>query len=90
MDNNCKLTPVLTFFFPQFFLKEGVLKKMSRKVLQPRMFFLVNKKNTHTLMPLFCLTFERLSLSVGQAKLRNRQQSIKLTNSIFIVIPFSQ
>lgn len=29
---------------PQVFLKEGVLKKLSRKVMQPRMFFLVNFK----------------------------------------------
>lgn len=33
-------------FVLQVFLKEGVLNKLSRKVMQPRMFFLVQKKKT--------------------------------------------
>lgn len=31
----------IDIFVLQIFLKEGVLKKLSRKVMQPRMFFLV-------------------------------------------------
>lgn len=38
-------------FLLQVFLKEGVLNKLSRKDMQPRMFFLVQKKKY--LLPLF-------------------------------------
>lgn len=37
-------------FVLQIFLKEGILKKLSRKVMQPRMFFLVQYK---LFLPLF-------------------------------------